>query len=130
MSNIKFRVFDRERIISLSMAFTLGIVTIQDDDSDSEWANDLTEEFEGVVLMQYTGIKDKNGKEIYEGDIVSVTGSKSVGVYTTCIIKDGQGFKIKDNKTIIMDYKEMFLCTIIGNIYENPELLTGDRYDE
>lgn len=86
-----------------------------------------------VELMQYTGLKDKNGKEIYEGDIVKTEDDDS---FTKGIVFfDDDGFKctsayynnIKDysiydhlNKEFINDN----LIVVIGNIYENPDLLT------
>ncbi len=71
---------------------------------------------DGLILMQFTGLLDKNGKEIYEGDILETSGGihkvewDSVGgfypfVDVSCLIEDG-------------------IVEIIGNIYENPELLT------
>lgn len=67
------------------------------------------------VLMQYTGLKDKNGVEIYEGDIVRYTLD---GELFTMNIE----FVFQDNLTgyDITDENEP---EIIGNIYENPELL-------
>ena len=65
--------------------------------------------------MQYTGLKDKNGKEIYEGDIIDI-GDKVVEVsdiYSFREIYLVHG--LKDGHKI---YGE-----IIGNIYENPELI-------
>ena len=71
-------------------------------------------------LMQYTGLKDKNGKEIYEGDILEwfndLTGSTHRGV-----VRFTQGgFYCGDYYLYAI---KCYLPVIIGNIYENPELL-------
>jgi uncharacterized phage protein (TIGR01671 family) len=71
------------------------------------------------VLLQYTGLKDKNGKEIYEGDILRCSFmEREIGV----IQWHGNGFWIKwpngDLSLPIEMNRE-----VIGNIYENPELL-------
>lgn len=66
-------------------------------------------------LMQYTGLKDKNGKEIYEGDIVH-HGKNTISEVK---FKDG-AFTIAET---CLYYKRPSELTIEGNIYENPELL-------
>jgi uncharacterized phage protein (TIGR01671 family) len=89
-------------------------------------------------IMQYTGLKDKNGEEIYEGDIVSATYSKHKEKDLTLIQK--VCFDIKSScyslEPLIPQEEIVFETTcnycplcwaakikIIGNIYENPELL-------
>lgn len=88
-----------------------------------DWLKD--EQFE---IMQYTGKKDKNGVEIYEGDIVEYN-TKRYGRLikhkSEIIFKDGC-YMFKNNKTSIYDfatYSLFGICKVIGNIYENPELL-------
>ena len=88
------------------------------------------------ILMQYTGLKDKNGKEIYEGDIVKGFYGFGHGEWwmTASVFYDFVGFRLKvidgDERQVnyadfiekdgtIFEQKE-----IIGNIYENPDLLT------
>lgn len=68
-------------------------------------------------LMQYTGLKDKNGVEIYEGDIMRNEGDKidEVIFYQGCFC-----YKLADRRYHIFDQN---MGEVIGNIYENPELL-------
>lgn len=76
------------------------------------------EEFVPTEIMQYTGLKDKNGKEIFEGDILE--GNLVVTFY------DGAfGFWAKENSIpeFYMLYRYLGSRKVIGNIYENPELL-------
>jgi uncharacterized phage protein (TIGR01671 family) len=87
-------------------------------------------ESHGHVLMQYTGLKDKNGKEIYEGDVID---GMEVIFSTVGVQWEGDGkfymsgWYLKDHKPSMGrsmwplergENKE-----VIGNIYENPELL-------
>lgn len=75
------------------------------------------------VLMQYTGLKDKNGKEIYEGDILrakkyTLKRNKAGSNYKTVVWRHahgGTGFNIS--------FKISNVYELIGNIYENPELV-------
>ena len=75
-------------------------------------------------IGQYTGLHDKNGKEIYEGDIVLIT--------RPCILEKGEVkfmngcFTIKSKDTLLMLYQceiNNFKLEVIGNIYDNPELV-------
>ena len=73
-----------------------------------------------LILMQYTGLKDRNGKEIYEGDIVQDQDGNLYQVkYTKYYIYPFGAIFPDKPKEVVNEYE----CEIIGNIYENPELL-------
>lgn len=74
------------------------------------------------VIMQCTGLKDKNGKLIYEGDIVKF--KTELFGKPKQIIWDECHYILKDTFIILCDMEiKQFGLEIIGNIYENPELL-------
>jgi len=86
-------------------------------DSLSYWLS-----FERFDLMQYTGLTDKNGVEIYEGDIVKTTIIEDV-------LPSGETSEYIETKIVEWDKEQAGFAfaedsyEVIGNIYENPELL-------
>lgn len=77
-------------------------------------------------LMQYTGLKDKNGKEIYEGDIVFNPHDENERYVIEWYSTDAC-FELGENGQHISKYQLSEFWEVIGNIYENPELLVGAR---
>jgi uncharacterized phage protein (TIGR01671 family) len=84
------------------------------------------------IPLQYTGLKDKNGKEIYEGDIIAVD-LEDVDKLENMEVKwcedcCGFTFGTKDNSASPNFYgKSNYCAEIIGNIYENPELSEASK---
>jgi hypothetical protein len=72
---------------------------------------------EVVVIRQFTGLKDKNGKEIYEGDVVFWASRNFIVEW------DKDKFIMKTLKEGFGSIDRWEECEVIGNIYENPELL-------
>jgi len=79
-----------------------------------------------VELMQYTGLKDKKGVEIYEGDIVARSTEGSYPYEVVYCLSDTQaGWKKQRNENLTDIGLDHYGLEVIGNIYESPELLEG-----
>ena len=127
MREIKFRAWDKEleEWTNYSISNINGNIIDFYNKETGFWESDR--EGERFTLCQYTGLKDKNDREIYEGDIVrTVVFSKWIGVakYSDknqafvfeCIDKNYRG-----NIVFMSQFDQGF--KILGNIYENPEML-------
>ena len=111
--------------------FYFDLETIRDEDNEANWQN-------MELVMQYTGLKDKNGKEIYEGDILDAVESTEVFHPNRMVVEyHGMAFafvgKTKREQPLRSEYTfdtitnsdiETYPAIVIGNIYENPELWT------
>lgn len=131
MKEIKFRAWDKNNNKMISIA--------RFDFADwSVYTHLFGKPTDGLncEIMQFTGLHDKNGKEIYEGDIVHMLEVSNTGEreYITDIIWEDACFVMKSGKddydTFLgawsgnpMTTYPMFEIEVIGNIYENPELL-------
>ncbi|WP_393965202.1 YopX family protein [Exiguobacterium sp. S22-S28] len=120
MREIKFRAWDSEKE---EMAKVISIggedITLQDDEGD------IWDSVMGYIAypMQYTGIKDKNDVEIYEGDIVIKSQFGYDGTFQVLFVEESSGFFLKDAVSELWSMGSLNPIEVIGNIYENPELL-------
>lgn len=119
MRTIKFRAWDKERefmyepldleeIYCDAFFYKLGRICLDEDN------------FPNLITMQYTGLKDKNGQEIYEGDILTIwiDNHKQKPKYIVEDMRELYHELERDDS-----YYRIQKCEVIGNIYENPELL-------
>jgi len=102
--------------------------------------NILRDGDKNIELMQFTGLKDKNGKEIYEGDIVrydlgdreaELEGEENRYDYAQIVFYNGQFLTLNhDGATLgeIVCFGQKNQWEVIGNIYENPELIERDTW--
>ena len=119
MREIKFRAWDSElgfMVDAKHYVLTMNGKVLFDNDGETY---DQTNKIE---LMQFTGIKDKNGKDMYEGDIVEID-SQKFKIYW----HDGHaGYWIEGIDQPLNGTWNMYYVSangeVIGNIYENPEL--------
>ncbi|CAM2079533.1 MAG: hypothetical protein NSGCLCUN01_03753 [uncultured Clostridium sp.] len=161
MREIKFRAFSKR----LNKMLT-SVIIKQSSDSLVKIINEImpgldckkgifipTEDTD-LKIIQYTGLKDKNGKEIYEGDIIQFVWSEDscwgeAGTYKGYITFGKGAFEVeyidREEKMTYCDEdglheknKSDYVgplfswsdeVEVIGNIYENPELLEGNQYE-
>ena len=128
---IKFRAFD----VDQGIMFNPLHISFSRDNPEcyrvTDCKSDGGEWLIGCCLMQFTGLKDKNGREIYEGDIIEYSSRDDCGgldiwrgsvEFTDCAfqVKLVDGCNFNGSYEFLCDWSE---CEVIGNIYENPELL-------
>ena len=118
MKTIKFRAWDKKekRWCGRDLA---GFVLIDENNKPQQGIQWATKS-DNQVLMQFTGLKDKNGKEIYEGDIVRCSPYKPKLVYYDEYVGGFYPFYLKTDEERSRLAKDP---EIVGNIFENPELL-------
>lgn len=123
---IKYRAWVKERqaYFLVSNLFWGGgdtplKVEISDNGSYREYINGE------VIIEQYTGLKDKNGKEIYEGNIIRLYGKILFIKWS----ENAFAFIAKGEKEYYWLDKSKSECEIVGNVHENSQLLEGRNND-
>lgn len=114
MRKIKFRAWDRNhgKMVFPNEQCTTGTLI--------DW-------FEDEDLMQYTSLKDKNGREIYERDIIEyelqLIPIRKTEIYEVTWWQSGFGFKRPGEEDGCATYLQLSKVAVIGNVHENPELM-------
>ncbi|ABI36869.1 hypothetical protein [Geobacillus virus E2] len=127
MKEIKYRAWDGKNLLQVeAIHFDVNTVEVivPCDAIDCE-GHPFEYSFDEVVIMQYTGLKDKNGTEIYEGDVIR----DNDGFLWVVYFEDGM-YCAKGGEYETVEYLIEFCpewCEVISNIYEHPHLLGGEE---
>ena len=117
MREIKFRAWDKKNkvmfIVELLRIFKDAVVN--HGRKYSVYQKGYVCKYE-TELMQFTGLKDKNGKEIFEGDICKRPHYESRGEFNFVV-------KMNDPRNFTKFLHNLKLVEVIGNIYKNPEMI-------
>lgn len=129
MREIKFRAWDTEfnmmGLVSVLDIEAMRVEAVTEDMSYYDFLN--------FTLMQYTGLKDKNGVEIYEGDVVRHFVHevpepilKQILYFEGSFIAKPSYYEMETYMSLI-NFSPYRTMEVIGNIYENPELLVQNE---
>lgn len=121
MNNLKFRAWDKvnKEMLKIDIIdFYSEEIMVLEDDS--------TMKFSDVVLMQSTGLFDKNGVEIFDGDIVRNIHTGSVGRVNWCVHNTGFFYYVEKDKKDYTVFRAKYNLEVIGNVYENKELIQNE----
>ncbi|MBW0222317.1 YopX family protein [Lentilactobacillus otakiensis] len=106
------------------------------DDRGAEGSKKCFYDGDGLTLEQFTGLKDKNGKEIYEGDILAWHSNiYRKHDWVGLVLYRGAGFAVQESDKSYSSpewldcacRKDANIIEVIGNIHENPELLEAEK---
>jgi len=115
MREIKFRAWIKNKMKQWDLEFFSDMSPVTGYGSEFPDKDDPE-----IILMQFTGLKDKNGKDVWEGDLIKYYNDILIVEYDESTASFQMGFSsfVLDQEVCSYDDIE-----VIGNIYENPELI-------
>ncbi|MDD5006468.1 MAG: YopX family protein [Candidatus Omnitrophica bacterium] len=129
---IKFRAWDKDAskmfdVNILAIGFGAGAYSYPES-NDEEEAIQVGTDDSNRILMQFTGLFDKQGKDIYEGDIIKMMGGyggdfKTKEFMAVVKYEENGFFATSELPFMYPDHSWWDGCEVIGNIYENKDLL-------
>ena len=117
MREIKFRFWDTEHCEMRAEFLLRELILIE---------NMSNEDVDSVVAMQFTGLKDKNGVEIYEGDLLKIYDNRNGYLQVEFVNSYVGGWVLTHPESVqklSLGARAQNTIEVVGNIYENPELL-------
>lgn len=129
MKHLKFKVWDREKETFLKDVFIGSDGQLYQFSKNTMFGAAITFlDSENKKILQYTGLRDKNRHEIYDGDIVNLKGDLYTVSWNGCFSSfDMTNIdKAKHYKDLYYLNKDFKKSVIVGNIYQNREMLNND----
>jgi len=123
---LKFRIWDlkNKKFIDEDPFYSTWAVTLDGKPYNGKYDHRYDEN--ECVVQQFTGLEDKNGVEIYEGDILfekEWNGTEIFGEVKWISMADGKDFSGWGSYPVSLPWCSSTNCEVVGNIFENPELL-------
>ncbi|MCH8632253.1 YopX family protein [Lactiplantibacillus plantarum] len=130
---IKFRAWDdllNKMLVVYRISFDGPVDGVQVhcylDDRGAEGSTEYAYDGDGLILEQFTGLTDVNGKDIYEGDVIKSNYKYAQPKISPIIIENGNSYILGEdlatgNEMLVSDH--ISEIKVIGNVHTNPELL-------